>query len=345
MKVRLHRVELPLEHAFTISRGTMNSMRSLIVEIEHEGQSGFGEATEHPYYEINLDSLTGAIENVREIIEATTCCSANELWESLSPLVSNTFALAAVDAAAHDLFGKLNRKHTYEMLDLSWEKIPDSSFTIGIDTPARMVDKLNERRNWSVFKIKLGTSHDIEIVSRLREHSDAVFRVDANCGWTVDETLDNAETLKELGVELIEQPLPADATSDDLLRVFQHSVLPIIADESCLIESDVERCAGFFHGINVKLSKCGGITPAARMLRRARVLGMQTMIGCMVESSVGISAAAQLLPLLDFADLDGAELLAGDAADGVRITNGSVALSQTFGNGVERLVPQSEDSP
>lgn len=336
MKVRLHQFELPLEHEFTIARGSITTQRSLVVELEHEGVSGYGESTENTYYGFSLNSMSASIERCRLVIETQEFSTAAELWTTLQPLLSNdSFALSAIDLAAHDLFGKLAGRHTFEMLALKWNNIPDSSYTIGIDSIEKMISKLHERSGWSLYKIKLGTDRDVEIIRQLRKETDATFRVDANCGWTVDETIENSGALKELGVEFIEQPLRADAADDEHRRVHDESSLPIIADENCLTERDVKTCHGLFHGVNVKLCKCGGLTPAVRMLRHARSLGMKTMVGCMVESSVGISAAAQLLPLLDYADLDGAVLLASDAARGVTVNNGVVQLGQCFGNGVE----------
>ncbi|WP_013630543.1 dipeptide epimerase [Rubinisphaera brasiliensis] len=338
MKLQTHRFELPLEHPFTIARGTRHVQRSLIVELEHEGVRGYGEATEHAYYGVSIDEMEAALDDFRPAIEAFKYCNPRQLWAQLQPrLAEQMFLLAAIDCAAHDLFGKLSNRPTFTTLGLSWRNIPLSSFTIGIDSTERMVEKMEARDSWPIFKIKLGTDRDIEIIRELRQHTAATFRVDANCGWSAAETVENSKALAELGVEFIEQPLPADASTEDLRIVYEHSALPIIADESCLTEPDVDRCHGLFHGINLKLSKCGGITPGYRMLKRARELGMQTMIGCMVESTVGISAAAQLLPLLDYADLDGAELLAGDAADGVTLLNGHITPAMTCGNGIDLL--------
>ena len=189
---------------------------------------------------------------------------------------------------------------------------------IGIDKIDVMVAKMNEFPEWPVYKVKLGTDHDLEIVRELRRHTKARFRVDANCGWSADETIRNSTALKELDVEFIEQPLPAGRW-DEQRRVYAESALPVFADESCIVPTDVSKCAGFFHGINIKLVKCGGLTPARRMIAEARQLGLQVMVGCMTESTVGISAIAQLLPLLDYVDMDGALLLARDIADGVTI--------------------------
>lgn len=338
MKIRLYPLELPLQYEFTIARGTMKAQRSLVVELEHNGTVGYGESTENAYYGYTLGSMSRSIQRWESIIEGFAYESPAELWQLLYDHHHNdTFAMSAIDLAAHDLFGKIAGRGTHEMLGLRWADVIDSSYTIGIDRLDKMVSKLNAHSGWGVYKIKLGTDHDVEIVRELRKHTDAVFRVDANCGWSVDETIANSLELKPLGVEFIEQPLPATAFAYAKERVYAESALPIIADENCLVEADVAKCHEHFHGINVKLCKCGGLTPAFRMLQEARSLGMKTMVGCMVESSVGISAAGQLLPLLDYADLDGANLLADEPASGVKVTRGRVVLPSEFGNGVSLL--------
>ncbi len=335
MNFTLHRFALPLAHEFTIARGSISVQNSLVIELVQDSVSGFGEATENLYYGHSLDSMSQSINRCKSLLESSTFQSAEDLWQQIQPqLEDDVFALSAIDLAAHDLFGKIAGRHTYEMLGLQWDNIPESSYTIGIDSIDKMVAKLNELPDWKIYKIKLGTDRDVEIVRELRQQTSATFRVDANCGWTAEETIDNSHALKELGVEFIEQPLAANANREEHVQVYEGSALPIIADESCLVEEDVEKCVGRFHGVNVKLCKCGGLTPAARMLRQAKTFGMKTMVGCMVESSVGISAAAQLLPLLDYADLDGAILISKDPADGVSVTNGAVRLSKQFGNGV-----------
>lgn len=342
MNVRLHRYELPLEHEFTISRESTTVQETLVVELEQDGIRGFGESTTNQYYGHTLDSMSQAADRCRGILADFQFGDPTQLWESLrDELNGDNFTLSAIDQAVHDLHGKLTGRPTFEILGLRWhDAIPKSSYTIGIDTVPRMVEKLHERPDWPIYKIKLGTEHDVEIVRQLREATDATLRVDANCGWTAEETIANSEQLRTLGVEFIEQPLPVEADGADHLRVYQESALPIIADENCQVESDVARCHGRFHGVNIKLCKCGGLTPGARMLRHARELGMNTMVGCMLESSVGISAAAQLLPLLDYVDLDGAVLLAKDIASGVRVDKGIIELASTPGNGVTLLTEQ-----
>lgn len=337
MKLRLHEFQLPLRHEFTISRGSMSVQPTLIVELEEAGQHGYGEATSNDYYGVTLAGLREAIEVVRPRIEAHALADPARLWSELQPaLAEHPFALCAIDQAAYDLWGKRHAQPVYRMWGLSPERMPVSNYTIGIDRVEVMVAKMREFPQWPIYKIKLGTPQDLEIVRELRRHTAAVFRVDANCGWTADETLRNAEELSKLNVQFIEQPLPADRW-EDMRRLYRESALPLIADESCQAEDDVPRCHERFHGINIKLVKCGGLTPARRMIARARQLGMKVMVGCMTESTVGISAIAQLLPLLDYVDMDGAVLLAQDIATGVSVVNGVAHFPLENGSGVHLI--------
>jgi L-alanine-DL-glutamate epimerase-like enolase superfamily enzyme len=332
-----HQFSLPLKHRFEISRGVVTEQPTLIVELSDGQRSGFGEATTNDYYGMTMSRMLEALERVRALLESVDQLDPPTLWQRAHEIVPDEpFALCALDQAAYDLWGKQQGAPVYKLWGLSADQIPASDFTIGIDTVERMVEKLGEVPGWPVYKIKLGTSNDLQIVRELRKHTDAVFRVDANCGWSVDETIQNSVELKELGVEFIEQPLVAD-DREGARRVYEKSALPIVADESCISESDVERCNGCFHGVNIKLVKCGGITPARRMIEHARRLGMKVMVGCMTESTVGISAIAQLLPLLDYVDMDGAALLASDIAQGVVVDRGVCRYADENGNGVSLL--------
>ncbi|HEX5102999.1 MAG TPA: dipeptide epimerase, partial [Pirellulaceae bacterium] len=325
-------------HTFTISRESITSQPTLVVELQTGGISGCGEATANAYYGFTIERMAHDLAAVRSVIEALSSPDDPEgLHGKLQPLLKDDpFALCAVDQAAYDLWGKVQNLPTWKLWGLSLDKIPSSDYTIGIDSIDVMVAKLNEFPGWPIYKIKLGTDRDLDIVRELRTHTDANFRVDANCGWTAEQTIRNAPALKALGVEFIEQPLKADRW-DEMRRVRAESALPIIADESCIVESDVERCAGVFHGINIKLVKCGGLTPARRMIAKARELGLSVMVGCMTESTVGISAIAQLLPLLDYVDMDGAVLLAHDIASGVTLNRGRCLYPDVPGNGVTLL--------
>lgn len=333
MKITLKSFELQLEHTFTISRESYDSQSTLIVELNDGDHSGYGEATSNPYYGITVPKMITDIEKLRTIIESTKDETPELFWDKLFALLKkNMFALCALDLAYNDLYARKKGKKLYELWNYDIHNNPLSDYTIGIDSIDEMIAKMKEQP-WPIYKIKLGTKEDIKIISELRKHTDAVFRVDANCGWTVDETINNSKALQKLGVEFIEQPLKADDWEGHK-KVFQHSVLPIIADESCQVEADVPQCHNHFHGVNVKLVKCGGLTSAKRMLLQAKELGMKTMVGCMTESSVGISAIAHLLPLLDYVDMDGAILLAEDIATGIILKNGVVHYSELNGTGV-----------
>jgi len=334
MKLSLYEFDLPLRHVFTISRGSISVQKSLIVELQEDGQRGYGEATVNEYYGATIENMAQALESVRAELDRLTLDDPAELWDAIHPaLGDNPFAHCALDQAAHDLWGKKQGQPVYRLWGLSPDDRPPTDYTIGIDKIDVMVAKMQEFPNWPVYKIKLGTPHDLEIVRQLREHTDATFRVDANCGWSAEETIRNSRELKPLGVEFIEQPLPADRW-EDMKCVFAESELPVIADESCIVQDDVARCYGFFHGINIKLVKCGGLTPARRMIEQARSLDMKVMVGCMTESTVSISAIAQLLPLLDYVDMDGALLLAEDIATGVTIERGVCHYPDENGSGV-----------
>lgn len=334
MKMSYHKVRLPLAHPFTISRGTMTTQSSLYIELEHDGITGLGEVTENSYYGHTFESIIASLERSRPLIDRYANENPIDVWPEMESAVGgDMFALSGLDIAAHDLRGKRLGVPTWQDWGLRWENVTQSSYTIGIDSIETMIEKLKEQPHWNTYKIKLGTADDLEIVTRLRQHTEATFRVDANCGWTVEQAIENSIALADLGVEFIEQPLPSSASSADKRKLFENSTLPIVADEDCQVSGDIAKCNGVYHGVNVKICKCGGLTPALSMLREAKQLGMKTMVGCMIESSIGIGGAVQLLPLLDFADLDGAILLRDEPATGVSIVDGRVAKPEKPGCG------------
>ena len=342
MQLIVRSYDLKLKHTFTISRQSFDSKRTMIVELKDGDISGYGEASENPYYHKTLENMIQDLQNCKSIIENDTQETPEEFWDKMYPhLKEDMFSLCALDLAYNDLYARKKGKKLYDLWGFDISNNPNTNYTIGIDTIEKMIAKMQETP-WPVYKIKLGTKNDIEIVKELRKHSDAIFRIDANCAWTVQETIKNAIELKKLGVEFLEQPLPAEDW-EGARKVFLESVLPIVADESCQVEMDVEKCHDHFHGINIKLVKCGGLTPARRMLKKAEELGMKKMVGCMTESSVGISAIAHLLPKLDYVDMDGAMLLSKDIAEGVTISSGKVTYSHLNGIGVKitNLKPES----
>ncbi|MBO0937693.1 dipeptide epimerase [Fibrella sp. HMF5335] len=342
MELLLHRASLRLRHTFTIAHDSRDVQETLIVELRDGPLSGFGEATANPYYGITIDRMMTDLGRVRDLIETPNWTTAEALWDRLhEALATNPFAQCAIDEAAHDLVAKHAGKPLYAHwgLDLSMPR-PLTNFTIGLDTPDVMLTKMQEMP-WPLYKVKLGRPDtDLDTLRLLRKHTDSRFRVDANCGWTVDQTLAFAPELIALGVELIEQPLPADdwagmtrLRNELPQKLPTGTTLPLIADESCITETDVARCAGYFDGINIKLTKCGGLTPARRMIADARQRGLRVMVGCMTESSVGISAIAHLLPLLDYVDMDGSLLITNDPATGVTFDYGQVRYVDANGTG------------
>ncbi|WP_031428884.1 dipeptide epimerase [Flavimarina sp. Hel_I_48] len=333
MQITLKKYTLALKHTFSISRESHDFQDTLIVSLRDQGNIGHGEATSNPYYNITVKSMMEEIEQNRTQIEAYSFKKPEDFYSFLKTLKLSNFALCALDLAANDLYGKIQRKPLYELWETTTAQYPKTNYTIGLDTVEKMVEKMQELP-WPLYKIKLGTEDDVAIISELRKHTDAVFRVDANCAWGPEQTIENAPILKEMGVEFIEQPLKAD-NWEDMKRVIKESALPIIADESCIVPEDVARCAGHFTGINIKLTKCGGLTPARKMIAEAKQKGLKVMVGCMTESSVGISAIAQLLPQLDFVDMDGAMLLREDIAKGAEIKDGGeVVFPQLGGCGI-----------
>ena len=338
MKLHLHDLDLPMRHAFTIAHGTTTIQHNLLVELEQDGVTGYGEgASCDAYPEFTAASMRAALEAARPQIEGESLADPTQLWDRLLPVLGhNRFALCALDEAAHDLWGKLRGAPVWRLWGLELRNLPLSDYTIGMDPVEKMVAKMKEFEGWPIYKIKLGTPDDLAIIRELRRHTTATFRVDANTAWSAEQTLAFAPELKRLGVEFIEQPLKA-SDWEGMRRVFRECALPVMADESCLVEADVPRCAGFFHGINIKLTKAGGLTPARRMIARARELGLRVMVGCMNESSIGISAIGQLLPLLDYVDMDGAVLIARDIASGVHLEKGQPVFPNENGNGVRLL--------
>lgn len=332
MQLFFHPFDLELKHTFTIAHDSRDVQPTLIVELRDGDFRGFGEATSNPYYGVTIEKMIASLEGIRSIIESDELTSPETLWAKVNPYLANdSFAQCALDEAANDLFAKKKGGKLYESWGLSIDHNPLTNFTIGIDTVEKMVSKMKELP-WPIYKIKLGTDDDLKIVRELRSHTTATFRVDANCAWSAGQAIRFSGELKKLGVEFIEQPLAADDI-EGMKQVFAESALPVIADESCILESDVIKCNGLFHGVNIKLTKCGGLTSAKRMIAEAKSLGMKTMVGCMTESSVGISAIGHLLPLLDYVDMDGSLLIKNDPATGVTFDYGKVIYTAQNGTG------------
>ncbi|MFI5130447.1 MAG: mandelate racemase/muconate lactonizing enzyme family protein [Chitinophagales bacterium] len=324
---------LKFHHPFTISKGTKTHQPTLVVELEHFGIKGYGEAPAIAYYNIPVDKMIEDLESKKTFIEKFSFTDPERYWHYLHHLLpKNNFLVCALDIAAWDLYGKMKNKKLYEIWKGEISKNPVTDYTIGIDSIDKMIAKLKEKP-WPIYKIKVGTADDIAIVKAFRENTDSILRVDANAAWDVDTALKLIPQLNDLGVEFVEQPLAKDDWNG-MAILFKKSSLPLIADESCVFESDVDKCKDHFHGINIKLTKCSGITPARRMIQKARDLDLTVMIGCMNESTVGSAAIAHLLPFINYVDMDGPLLLQEDVATGIQYDYGKIMYGDGPGLGI-----------
>ncbi len=338
MKLTWHRRHLRLHHPFNIARtrpdaaGTARDV--LLVQIEHDGRLGWGEAAPSAYYHQSLDSSEAALAGMPDML-GDDPFALDAILDPIARRFADQFAaVAAIDGALHDLCGKLLGVPVWKWFGLDPTRAPLTSFTIGIDRPDVIAQKISEAAAFPILKIKLGTSQDERILDTVRrEAPDKVLRVDANCGWTSDNVLERCRLAARFNVEMIEQPTPAGDHAV-LPRVRAENIAPLFADESCVRAEDVLGCVGCFDGINIKLSKCGGIRNAVRMIHTARSAGLKIMLGCMVETSVGIAAAAQLAPMADYLDLDGHLLLADDPFEGIGGTAGRLTLTDRPGLGL-----------
>jgi L-alanine-DL-glutamate epimerase-like enolase superfamily enzyme len=333
--------ELPFKYPFTISKGTKTAQPTFIVELDYFGIKGYGEAPAIAYYNIPVEKMAADLEAKKMFVEKFALTDPERYWHYLHHLFpQNPFLVCALDMAGWDIYGKLKRKQLHQLWGLDTSNTPLTDYTIGIADIEVMVQKM-KATPWPIYKVKVGADNDLEMVAALRKETDAVLRVDANAGWTLEQALQKIPVLKTLGVEMVEQPLAKDDW-EGMKVLYQQSELPLYADESCVSEQDVAKCAGHFHGINIKLTKCSGITPARRMIEAARKLNLKVMMGCMNESSVGTAAIAQFAPLLDMVDMDGPLLLSQDIARGVGFEQGKIIYNDLPGLGIEML-PETDN--
>jgi L-alanine-DL-glutamate epimerase-like enolase superfamily enzyme len=336
MKITFKRYDLHLRHTFTIARGGRDVSPVVILELEHDGLVGFGEAAPSSRYGETVDSVFAFLGRV-DLARFPDPFQLESILSYVGRLSSgDTAAKAAIDLALHDWIGKKLGMPLHRYWGLDKRSTPMTSFTIGIDTPSVLEQKVREAEHYPILKVKLGGGNDEEIIRVIRTVTKKTLRVDANEGWkTADQAIEKIKWLEQEGVEFVEQPMPA-ADLHSTARVREHVNLPLIADENSLRLHDVPTLQGAFDGINIKLMKCTGLREAHRMVSTARACNLKVMVGCMIESSVAISAAAQLSPLIDYADLDGNVLITNDPFDGVRSLDGRIVLSDRPGIGVEK---------
>jgi L-alanine-DL-glutamate epimerase-like enolase superfamily enzyme len=325
------------KHPFVIARGGATEHRLIRVRLTgDDGVEGWGEASPNRFYGETVESALGAIERFRPIVEnADAWAIADVEQEMNAALRFNGSVKSAISAALHDLAGKRLGVPVYKLWGLNPEHAPTSSFTIAIASTAQeLTARVNEAAEYPILKIKLGTDRDAEIMNTVRAAApDKVIRVDANAAWDANQAIRMIVMLMAYNVEYVEQPV-APHDIEGLRFVRERSPLPIIADESCVVAADIPRLAGAVDGINIKLSKCGGMREALAMIATARAHGLRVMAGCMIETSLGITAAAHFAPLLDYADLDGAALLADDPYCGATIEGGRIRIPDAPGLGV-----------
>lgn len=321
---------------FVTNHGSRTTQRTLVVWIAFNGERGYGECVESPVYGHSIDDHMQVIGQARQLIEDLASAPyPPDIWRDLSTLAQrNTFALCALDEALWDLWARIQQRALRDLWSEDRAQC-ESSYTISAGEPEAMLRELAAHPHWPIYKLKLRADSNLpDILRCIRAATSARLLLDANCAWTPENCLRNISTAAEYGVEMIEQPLSADAYSA-MREITKRSPLPIMADESCVNEEDIPKCVGAFHGINVKLQKCGGPTSALRMIELARAHGMRTMLGCMAgETSVGISHAAQLLSKVEFADIDGAVLLRNDPTRGAVIQNGTCTFPDADGAGI-----------
>lgn len=328
--LRTRDLDLHLRHTFRVARGASDQRSNLLVELEEGGHVGLGEAAPILRYREDRASARAAVERMAPAL-GDLRRFASAAREAAVP--GQRSAEAAVDMALHDLAGKRLGAPLFELLGLDPRRAPLTSFTIGMDTPEVVAAKVREAEGYPILKIKLGSPDDREMLAAVRDTTDRRLRVDANEGWTLETAEERLRWLAQLGVEFVEQPLPADRI-EETRALRRRSPLPFVADESVHTAADIPRLAGAFDGINIKLMKCGGLGEALRMIAVARAHGLQVMLGCMIESSVGIGAAAQISPLVDTADLDGHLLIDNDPFVGPLVRDGQVILPEGPGLGV-----------
>ena len=338
MHLKTYHFELELLHTFRIARSADDTRESVLVSLAAGERIGLGEAAPMARNDQTAASAQEALLALRGLpLEPPPALTPESIAQAVIPLrkrlEEQKAALAAVDIALYDMMGRESGIPLHEALGLDAEATPITSYTIGIDSPEVIARKVEEAASFPVLKVKMGLDNDYEIMEQVRSLTDKPVRIDANEGWTKEEALEKIRWLESQNVQFIEQPLPVSSLEETRWLAERVSI-PLFADESLQGIGDIEGLAGAFGGINIKLMKCGGITDALGLIRAARERGLEIMLGCTIESSIGITAAAQISPLVDYADLDGNILIGNDPAEGVSTVEGKLRLPQGPGLGV-----------
>jgi len=335
MNLAWNRINLTLRHPFVTAAAIRTHKQTIWVRLRHDGIEGWGEAVPTDLYHQSLDSAEKTLAAIAKRLPSNPADFDDWIDRLLRDFDDQRATVAAIDAAVHDWRGKAVGQPVAQLLGLELSDIPPTSVTLGIDESARLVEKMREIAAFPIWKVKIGTELEDQTLRTIRAHApDQTLRVDANMGWTSADALPRLERAAAYAVELVEQPCPPDDLAT-LARLKAVALAPIVADESCVRPADIPRVAAAVDGVNIKLSKCGGIREAHRMLLDARVHGLRVMLGCMIESSLGIAAAAQLAPIADWLDLDGHLLLRNDPFTGIGGARGRLQLGASPGLGVQ----------
>jgi L-alanine-DL-glutamate epimerase-like enolase superfamily enzyme len=339
MRLEIEPIQVETTHAFRIARGTKTRREVFVVSLTADGVTGLGEAAPQEFYRESPLSVRTAVQSIGRLLDGDAeevrlrlNDRASELHRALRPHAS---VRAALDMALWDIRGRREARPVWALIGADPARAPVTSFTIGIDAPDVIDEKVDAAAPYRILKVKLGLPGDLEILDRVIARSGKPVRVDANEGWDLETAMEKTMELYRRHVELCEQPLPHEA-EEDLRQLKRLCPVPVILDESIVDAADVDARHDQGHGINIKLMKCGGITPALQMIERANAHGLRVMIGCMLETSLGVTAAAHLSPLCDYADLDGNLLLRDDPFEGVRVEEGRLVLPVAPGLGVRR---------
>lgn len=338
VKLEIFEHKLQLRDRWTIARGTSDFKHYNYVRLECDGITGYGEAAHNARYGESLETTRAFLEQARALVERCDPREYHHLIASLHALApDHGAAKAALDMAILDLAGKMSGLPLYRVLGLSSQQTPITSYSIGIDNREAIQKKIEAAADFPILKIKLGSDHDREIIAAVRAVTDRTLRVDANEGWhDMQHAIEMIRWLADQNVEFVEQPMPA-GNLPDVAWLREHSPLPLIADEEVKTSADVASLAQAYDGINLKIMKAGGVLEVLHMITMARTHGLKIMLGCMIESSLGITAAAHLTPLVDWADLDGNLLIANDPFAGVTVSQGRLILPEAPGLGAAAI--------
>ncbi len=337
LKLSFKPYTLELRHVFTIANSSRSTTPVMLTQVEYGDLIGYGEASMPPYLGESQESAAAFLSRV-DLSKYENPFELETILNEIDAIsTGNTAAKAAVDIALHDLLGKIMNQPLYNIWGFPKEKTPHTSFTIGIDKPDVVRQKVKEAGEFKILKVKLGRDTDKEMIETIRSVTDIPLCVDVNQGWKDKQfALDMAHWLKEKGVVFLEQPMPK-TWYEEHAWLTERSPIPVVGDEAVQRLDDVKKAHGVYSGINIKLMKCTGLREAHKMIILARSLGLRLMIGCMTETSCAISAASHLSPMMEWADLDGALLISNDVFDGTKVINGKVTLTDNPGIGAKRL--------